>query len=78
MGSTYWNVVKYNFNLNNVNSVWLDCFRQWFILLMTLFLMYYITYAIREIRKAQMKFDFDSMILSIELIKVSSFFLFFV
>jgi hypothetical protein len=50
--SEAWVMVRQNFNLFDKNGNWLDCFRQWFILLMTAGLAYYLILAIKEMRRA--------------------------
>lgn len=68
---TFWEIVKDEFNLLNKDDNWVDCMRQWFVIVSTLALSYYLIYAIREIRKAQRQIDFDQVVLIVELIRVS-------
>jgi hypothetical protein len=60
-----------NLDLLNNKENWVDCFRQWFILLMTLLLVIYLQAAIKVMQKAQGTVDIDQVILFIELVKVS-------
>lgn len=67
-----WGMIVQSINLFNHEDNWVDCLRQWFVLLMTLVTTLYLLFAIREIRKAQQTIDIDQVILGIELGKVSS------
>lgn len=64
-------MIAANLNLFNKELNWVDCLRQWFVLLMTIITTMYLVFAIREIRKAQQTVDIDQVILGIELGKVS-------
>jgi hypothetical protein len=68
---TYWEVVKMEINLFNANGNWVECMRQWFVLVTTILLTFYLLFVIREMRKAQREWDFDQIVLGIELIRVS-------
>ena len=45
-------MVSTQLNLLNRNNNWVDCMREWFILVSAFALWYYLIYAIKEIRKA--------------------------
>lgn len=67
-----WEMISTNINLFNKEQNWVDCLRQWFVLLMTIITILYLLFAIREIRKAQQTIDIDQVILGIEMVKVSN------
>ena len=67
-----WEMICTNINLLNKEQNWVDCFRQWFVLFMTIITILYLSFAIREIRKAQQTIDIDQVILGIEMVKVSN------
>ena len=50
---TYWEVVHMEINLFNNNDNWVDCMRQWLVLVSTVALTFYLVFAIKEMRKAQ-------------------------
>lgn len=65
-------MVQTQLNLLNSKQNWVDCMREWLILVSSCAFGYYLIFAIGEIRKAQSVVDFDQIVLAIELLKVST------
>ena len=53
-------------------NLWLEAFRQWFIILATFGLGYVFAYSLRNLKRTQQGVDFDQIILIVELSKVSN------
>lgn len=64
-------MVKQELNLLNNSDNWVECMRQWFVLSSSVLLTLYLVYAIKEMHKAQREWDFDQMVLGVELVRVS-------
>lgn len=41
-GYSYWQIIKMNINLFNNKENWVDCMREWIVLLATIVLVYYL------------------------------------
>ena len=67
---SYWDVIRYNCQITTV-SLWMECTRQWLILLGTIAFSVLFLKSICNLKRTQQGIDFDQVILSIELIKVS-------
>ena len=67
-----WEIIKYNSELWGV-TLWVECMRQWFVILCTLALCALLSVSIHKLKRTQRGFDFDQFILVTELIKVVIF-----
>ena len=70
---TYGQILKYNINLLDRNQIWLECVRQWWILVLSIGLSIYFIICIRRLRATQNKRDLDQFILIIEVTKLLVF-----
>ena len=49
----YWEMIKVNFDLFNEHGNWVNCLREWCILVASICMFFYLWYAVKEIKKAQ-------------------------
>ena len=66
----YSDIIKYNANLTTV-GLWVECLRQWLIIVITIALSILFIHSIRNLKRTQQGIDLDQLILWAELVKVN-------
>ena len=66
----YGDVVRYNCRLFS-SGIWVETFRQWFIIVVTIGFIVLFSISLRNLRRTQGGLDFDQGVLIAELVKVS-------
>ena len=68
--NSYGDIIRYNTNLTTV-ELWVECIRQWLIIVITIALCILFIHSIRNLKRTQQGIDLDQLILWAEFVKVS-------
>ena len=68
---SYWDLFAYNFNLFNQSGLWVECIRQWMLVIASVGLSYYFVKCVNRLKESQRERDLDQCVLLIEVAKVS-------